>query len=257
MDTVRLLARADDAGLNETANRAIRSTAVQGIVRNISLMAPAPAIGDAAEVLGDLGERVDFGLHVTLTAEWENLRWGPLLPPGQLPSISRADGTFHYTVDELASAGPDPDELTSEVEAQLDRLTALGFSIGYLDEHMNVGAVEGLSAALADFCRRKGLVSHRDLLDSGSLHALDGWPGPGEHPGTELADHLSSLESGTYYLVGHPVFKTEEIEALRHRGEAPGLQVIPRNRQRRMFADIEIVDYCENRGIELIRYRSL
>lgn len=257
MDTVRLLARADDAGLNETANRAIRSTAVQGIVRNISLMAPAPAIEDAAEVLGDLGDRVDFGLHVTLTAEWENVRWGPLLPPKRVPSIRRGDGTFHFSVDELASGTPDPQEMVSEVEAQLDRLTALGFSITYVDEHMNVGEVGGLAPALAELCTKKGLVCHRDLLRSGSLRGLDGWPGPGEHPGTELADFLSGLEGGTYYLVGHPVFKSEELETLRHRGEAPGRQMIPRNRQRRMFADIEIVDYCENRGIELIRYRSL
>ena len=44
MDSIRLVTRADDAGLNKTVNRAIRSAANDGIVRNISLMAPAPAI---------------------------------------------------------------------------------------------------------------------------------------------------------------------------------------------------------------------
>lgn len=252
MDTIRLLARADDAGLNETANRAIRATAAQGIVRNISLMAPAPAIADAAEVLGELENRVDFGLHVTLTAEWANVRWGPVTKSA---SLRQNDGSFHHGVEGLS--GVDADEVVSEVTAQLDRLTRLGFPVTYLDEHMGVGSVGGIRTALAAFANEKGLRSHYELTDAGRLSALPNWPGPGEHPGTELADALSSVDAGTYYLVGHPVFKSEEMELLHKPGSPPGHEMTPRNRQRRMFADIEIVDYCENRGIDLIRYRDV
>ena len=98
MAGIRLVTRADDAGLNGAVNRAIRSAVNDGVVRNISLMAAAPAIEDAASVLGDLSKSVDYGLHVTLTAEWENPRWGPVLDGERVASAVRRDGTFHVTV---------------------------------------------------------------------------------------------------------------------------------------------------------------
>ncbi|MFW5846452.1 MAG: ChbG/HpnK family deacetylase, partial [Planctomycetota bacterium] len=40
----RLITRSDDAGTFRSANRAIRATCTEGMCRNISLMAPCPAI---------------------------------------------------------------------------------------------------------------------------------------------------------------------------------------------------------------------
>lgn len=256
MNSIRLVTRADDAGLNTTANRAIRSAVTQGIVRNVSLMAPAPAIEDAAEVLSGLGDTVDFGLHVTLTAEWDPVRWGPV--SGNAPgAFLRRDGTFHLKVNEIKTAAADAEAVLDEVKAQLDRLVSLGFEISYLDEHMLVGDVPGLGDALNEFARKNNLVSDRELRESGKLSAIPGWTGPAEHPGTELADHLSGVEPGAYLLIGHPGTKDEEMQLLRVPGGRPGDVVLQRNRERRMFMDIEIVDYCENVGITLVRYSQL
>ena len=256
MSEIRLVTRADDAGMHPVANRAIRDSVTHGIARNVSLMAPAPAIRNAFDLLGDLGDVVDFGLHVTLTAEWQTLRWRPL-SNGDALSFVRPDGTMHLTVAELAEAKPDLDEMMREVEAQYDLLTNLGFRLGYLDEHMRVGEVPGLADRLGAFARERGLVFNRGLLANGSLGPLPGWPGPAEHPGTELADHLAQTAAGTYLLVGHPATKDEEMHKIRHEGQAPGEEALSRNRQRRMFMDIEIVDYCENVGIELLRYSAV
>lgn len=256
MNGIRLVSRADDAGLNSVSNRAVRSAAREGIVRNISLMAPARAIEDAAEVLGPLGDTVDFGLHVCLTSEWESLRWGPVTANG-MPGLLRRDGTFHLRVDEIEAGKIEIAKVMDEVAAQYDRLTKLGFSLSYLDEHMLVGEVPGLAQALAGFAEEKGLVNDRLLLADGRIVLLPGWGGPGEHPGTELADHLSGVESGTYLLIGHPGTKDDEMQMVRKPGGRPGEIALARNRERRMFMDIEIVDYCENVGIELLRYSQL
>jgi hypothetical protein len=228
-----------------------------GIVRNISLMAVAPAIEDAASVLADLADNVDFGLHVSLTAEWESPRWGPVSDAQKIASALRRDGTFHVTVSDLAESMPNLDELLAEVEAQYERLTKLGFTLSYMDEHMLVGMVPGLADRLRAFGESKGLVPDRDLREAGTLMGLPGWDGPGEHPGTELADHLAEVDAGTYLLVGHPGTKDDEMQRLRLPGQRSGDVAIARNRERRMFMDIEIVDYCENVGIKLIRYSEI
>ena len=257
MAGIRLVPRADDAGLNATVNRAIRSSVNAGIVRNISLMAPAPAIEDAAAVLTELAGTVDFGLHVTLTAEWESPRWGSVLDPDRVRSALRRDDTFHISVSDLAETMPDADELMAEVEAQHAKLTELGFPLAYLDEHMLVGMVPGLAERLQQFAESRGLVVDRGLRDRGQIIGLPGWEGPEEHPGTELADHLAGTEAGTYLLVGHPGTKDEEMQRLRLPGQRPGDVATARNRERRMFMDIEIVDYCDNSGIRLLRYSEL
>ncbi len=256
MSEIRLVTRADDAGMHPVANRAVRDSVTHGIVRNLSLMAPAPAIRSAFDLLGDLGNVVDFGLHVTLTAEWQTLRWRALLDEGG-ETFVRPDGTMHFTVGQLAEAKPDLDEMMREVAAQYDLLTNLGFRLSYLDEHMLVGEIPGLAERLGAFAREHDLVCNRELLANGNFAPLPGWAGPAEHPGTELADHLAQTPPGTYLLVGHPATKDEELRNIRHDGQAPGEEALSRNRQRRMFMDIEIVDYCENVEIDLLRYSAV
>ena len=257
MSKIRLVTRADDAGISAVANRAVRDTVTQGIVRNISLMAPAPAIRSAYDYLGDLSDRVDFGVHVTLTAEWQNMRWRPLTGSDRSAGFVRKDGTMHMTVAGLSAMEPDLDAIMEEVSAQYDLLSNLGFDISYLDEHMNVGDIPGLAEHLEEFAREHRLISNRRLASEEALIWLPGWEGPGEHPGTELADYLSQTEGGTYLLVGHPATKDEEMQAFRLEGQSAGEVAIERNRERRMFMDIEIVDYCENVGIELLRYSDI
>ena len=257
MKGIRLVTRADDAGLNVTSNKAIRASVRQGIVKNISLLAPAPDIEHAAETLCDMADRVDFGLHLCLTAEWANLRWGAVSDPKIVASVLRGDLTFPATCDELSSGSPIVEEMMIEVEAQYKLLIDLGFTLSYLDEHMGVGSVSQLHQSLRDFAKERGLVYDRELIDSGIIGRLPEWEGPGEHPGTELADHLATVPAGTYRLVGHPAFKTDEMQELRFPGKPSGAHFLTRNRQRRMFADIEIVDYCENVGIETLRYSQL
>jgi len=257
MDTIRLVTRADDAGLNKAMNRAIRSAVKDGIVRNISLMAPSPAIEDAADTLLEFAHTVDFGLHLTLTSEWDSVRWGPIRESATVPGLVRRDGTFHLRVDELDAASPSTDELMGEVDAQYNRLKSLGFSLSYLDEHMLVGSVGALADGLRSFAVDHNLACDRALRADGTLSSLTDWAGPGEHPGTELADHLSGTDAGTYLLVGHPGTKDDEMQLIRVPGGRPGEVAVRRNRERRMFMDIEIIDYCANAGISLLRYSEI
>ena len=79
---IRLITRGDDAGSCEAANRAILEACERGVLRNVSVMVPGPAFEAAARLLADRPE-ICLGLHATLNAEWEEVRWGPVLPPDQ------------------------------------------------------------------------------------------------------------------------------------------------------------------------------
>ena len=255
MATIRLVTRADDAGLNHSTNRAIRAAVKQGIVRNVSLLATTPSIEDGSEVLADLDNTVNFGLHVCLTSEWRNPRYRPL--NGNVQSMVRDDGSFPSSLDELATHAPKADEITNEVTAQYEKLISLGFKLSYLDEHMSIGNIAGIADVLTDFAKAHELVYDRTLRNAQVISPLVGWQGPGPHPGTELADHLSSIPAGTYLVVGHPGFKSDEMQLLRHDAGDDYDALQERNRQRRMFADIEIVDYCDTAPVKLLKYSDL
>ena len=84
------------------------------------------------------------GLHVTLTCEWEYLRWGPLTAGA---SLRDADGLFKRTVAEALEG--DPDDAVVEVNAQIDRAQACGLELSYVDPHMGVSLVPAYEAACA------------------------------------------------------------------------------------------------------------
>ena len=134
MAGIKLVTRADDAGLNLTSNKAIRASVRQGIVQNVSLLAPGPYIEHAAETLGDLDGQVDFGLHLCLTAEWANLRWGAVSDPKNVTSVLRGDLTFPATCDELSAGSPIIEEMMIEVDhPRWGKAKQIGFPIKFSD----------------------------------------------------------------------------------------------------------------------------
>ena len=141
--------------------------------------------------------------------------------------------------------------------AQYERLCSLGFNIAYVDEHMLSGSITEVRDGIVSVASRESLIYDRELAESAAIGPLPNWTGPGPHPGTELADHLSATQPGTYLLVGHPGFKADEMQHLRFDWGGHDDILQQRSRERRMFADIEIVDYCENAGITLLRYTEV
>lgn len=244
---ITLYPRADDAGSSRAANRAILECVKHGIIKNISVMAPPYASEDAGDILKDLDKEFDvsFGLHITLNAEWDGVKWGPVSNPKDVPSLLGQDGYFpaltsHHTGRILLK------EALKECKAQLEKLRSLGFRLTYLDEHMGVGlySVPELHQALIEFAREEGLY-HVDVIESLPEIDLSG------DALKSLRNLLEQQPDGEYIYFTHPAFDDSELEPCYTTGVPKGK--IPRERaaETRLLCDPRTKALLEEKGIRL------
>ena len=132
-DARLVIISADELGLTRASNVAVYDALRHGEATSASLMVPAPWARDAAA--GYRGE--DVGVHLTLNAEWDTYRWGPI---SHSPSLRDGDGGFPRTIEDLWDHG-DIDEVRKEGRAQIERAIYWGFDVSHLDTH--VGALLG------------------------------------------------------------------------------------------------------------------
>jgi predicted glycoside hydrolase/deacetylase ChbG (UPF0249 family) len=253
--SIRLVTRGDDAGMCHTANIAIRDAAKYGILRNVSVMVPAPSFDEAAQIFSSM-PGVTIGLHVDLTAEWEHLRWGPVLSVDEVPTLINTRGYFFHSCEGLINSIASLDQMQAEVCAQLSKARKAGLEIQYLDEHMGVGRVNGLGEWLVEFCKAEGLICNRTLFQTARLHRL---PRP-DNTENNVESVISSLQltsAGTYLIVGHPAYLIQEMRAAYLPGQTPGIEAVNRDWQRRMFMEDSILDYCRQNNIIPISYADV
>lgn len=246
---IRLVTRGDDAGSCRSANLAIRACYVRGILRNTSALAPGPAVEHAAAVLREC-DGVCIGLHACITSEWDDLKWGPVLPARVVPSLVDKRGYFHATAREIYDQGFDPDEVMAELAAQLALLRALKLQVTYMDCHMGFNWLPGLEARLAAFAAKEGLI-----YSPAGITRLPGVAGTFASPVAALCAALTAARPGTYLCVTHPGYVRADMQRLGHPGNRN--VAVDRDWQRRMFMDPAVITCCAQHGITPIRYVDL
>jgi len=127
-DRVLVLSCAE-LGVFHAGNLAIYEALRNGSATTATLMVPAPwARGAAAQYRGE-----DVGVGLTLNAEHDLYRWGPIT---QAPSLLDGDGGFPRTAADLWDHA-DLDEVRRECRAQLERAIYWGFDVSHLDTHLD------------------------------------------------------------------------------------------------------------------------
>lgn len=202
MKDIRFIARADDGGSSHAANRAIAGAIRAGFIKNVSLMAPGTFIEEAAGLMAGR-KKVCFGLHATLNAEWDKVKWKPILPVEKCAGLVDRDGYFLADPVMFDQSVPPVETVMTEIAAQLDKLAGLGFAVSYIDSHMFAEAhIPGMDEAMADFAKRKGLIDHMYYY-----RLPPGW----ETMGGDLRGFLRKLASGQYFFAAHPAIYGEEM----------------------------------------------
>jgi chitin disaccharide deacetylase len=129
-----LILYADQAGLAYETSAAAEVALKKSQVQSVGLMLPAPWGLDFAQRADDL-EKYDVGLSLTLTSEYSNYRWKPILPAGDVPSLIDSDSYLWRTLTQFTASATSEDA-DREVQAQIQRAKAAGFEPSHLTPHM-------------------------------------------------------------------------------------------------------------------------
>ena len=185
-------------------------------------MIPAPWSRAAAKAYR--GE--DVGVHLTLNAELDLYRWGPIT---HAPSLLDGDGGFPRTVADLWEHA-DTEEVRRECRAQIERAILWGFEVTHLDSHMGamiqrpeffdvyldlalefrlplrLDADESQSTAGFPFrtlAREEGVLFPDHVMAVGT-----------DEPHGRLIDIINDLESGVTEICIQPAIDTPELREL-------------------------------------------
>ena len=253
-----LIVNCDDLGMCHSANEGVYSALRDGVATSATLMVPCPWAREAsARYRGE-----DVGVHLTLNAEWDLYRWGPITVG---PSLQGGDGGFPRTIADVWDHA-DLDEARRELRAQIERAILWGFDVTHLDSHMGT-----LQLCPEFFDVYLDLAVDFDLplrLSGRSTQDLVGFPfrDLAEAEGIVAPDHLmyysgvggraafesllADVQPGVTEIFLHPATDHSELRAL-----APDWE--HRVDDHRLLTSGELIEKLESAGITLIGWREL
>jgi predicted glycoside hydrolase/deacetylase ChbG (UPF0249 family) len=120
--------------MSHSSNMGAIEAVEKGVATSWSVMMPCPWVVETARYLKDHPD-VDSGVHLTFTSEWQVYRWGPLSGKQAVPGLVDGEGCFWRTVEDVTKHAS-PDEIETEIRAQIERAENLGMPITHLDTHM-------------------------------------------------------------------------------------------------------------------------
>jgi YdjC-like protein len=132
--TRALILHIDDAGMSLDSDRGVDKAITQGVANSLSVMMPCPWVPHMVKWL-KAHPGADAGLHLTLTSEWSNYRWGPLAGKPAVPGLVDSEGCMYESVAGVVKNAT-ADEVETEIRAQLDRARTMGFEPTHMDSHM-------------------------------------------------------------------------------------------------------------------------
>lgn len=220
-DARLVIINADGLGLSHAANAGTFEALRDGLATSASIMVPAPWAREAAyQYRGE-----DIGVHLTLNAEYDRYRWGPIT---HAPSLLDGDGGFPRTVDDLWDHA-DLDESRRELRAQVERAILWGFDVTHLDSHLGALqqrpeffdiyldlAVEfALPIRLSDASTERSIgFPFRNLAASEGVVFPDHFvPVPSIGSRQAIEEAVADLQPGVTELHVHPALDTPEQRA--------------------------------------------
>jgi chitin disaccharide deacetylase len=124
----------DDVGMSYDSNIGAIKAVEEGVATSMSVMMPCAWVPGFVHYL-KTHPNIDAGLHLTLTSEWKDYRWGPLSGKPTVPNLVDTEGAMWRSVEETAKHAT-ADEIEKEIRSQLERARAMGFEPTHMDSHM-------------------------------------------------------------------------------------------------------------------------
>ena len=257
---VYLIIRGDDIGSSHAANIACVQSYKEGIMKTVELMVPCAWFPEAVKMLNE-NPGLDVGVHITLTSEWENIKWRPLT---HAPSLTDADGYFYPTIWQrkdfpagtaLKEANWKIEEIENEMRAQIELAKRKVPHISHLTCHMGCS---GWDPKVREVFIRLAKEYNLDISPSEyGAKGTGGWQGAktAKERIKRFIKMLEGLKPGTYLFVEHPGLNTPEMRAIGHEGYYDVAQ--DRDAVTEIFTSPEVKRAINKLGIKLISYAEL
>ncbi len=267
-DARLLIINADDFGMCHDENEATVIGLTDGLFSSSTILTTCPWFEEAAD-FARANPAADLGVHLTLTSEWANYKWGPVLGTRAVPSLTDSRGYLWADVPQVY-ASDRLDEAEEELRAQIDKAIAAGIDVTHIDSHMGPLHLRAdyheIYARLArdyrlpirmtprSFMRRMGLGEILERLDSDRILYPDNFRA---HPAREVEKTeefwitiFRQLRTGVSEIYAHPALARSELLGCAHDAAQrdADFRFFTSERARRVIAD---------EGIEIIGYRKL
>jgi len=264
---IYLLVRADDIGLSHAANLACIDVFTRGICRSVELMAPCAWFPEAVQLL-HANPTYDVGVHLTMTSEWDNFKWGPI---SGAQSIVNAAGFFHTRYrkrddypDEIVFEGSawTPADVEKEFRAQIERVRKHIPWVSHLSTHMGILRDDAIRGPIFKEVVDR-LTTEYDLGVDLAAHGFERFRGFGENSQAlsaaekvqQLRQNLETLAPGRWIFVDHPAYDQPETRAIHH----AGYENVATDRQGVVDAwmDQQVLEIVVAHGIQLVSYADV
>jgi len=221
-----LIIRGDDIGFSHGANMGFVKSFQEGILSSAEIMVPPSWFNEGVNILKENPE-IEAGVHLTLTSEWMNYRWGPVGPIKNNSTIIDKDGYFYHRTEKnsvfdkifdsnycIARAKIDLEEVRIELKAQIEKAIEKIPWINHTSCHMGAAvATPELKHMVEELVKEYGLVPDWKFREISKEISL--WSVPAEEKIDSLIYYLNQMEPGRlYYLVVHPGINTPEMKAI-------------------------------------------
>jgi hypothetical protein len=258
-----VIVSADGLGVSHATTVGCYDALRAGGATSASLVMPGPWSRFAASQYR--GE--DVGVDLTLNAEHELLRWGPIT---QAPSLLDGDGGFPRTLLDVWDHA-DVDEVRRECRAQIERAVLWGFDVTHLTSHLatmqlrpelfdvylDMALEFGLPMRLADASDQLAVgFPFRELAEEENVVAPDRVVGVlggriGESPDASLAEALAGVGEGVTEIVLYPAADDAELRSYDQQADSSV-------RDARELGDATAVAAAVARaGVQLVGWRAL
>jgi predicted glycoside hydrolase/deacetylase ChbG (UPF0249 family) len=258
--SARLIIRGDDMGYAHSGNEALIKCYTEGIERSIEVIVPSPWFPEAVKMLAE-NPTVDVGIHLAITSEWDNEKWGPI---SDCPSLKDPDGYFYpmvfpnknYPGRSIKENKWTLKDVEKEWRAQIELGLRKIPRISHISAHMGCTNLDDSTRALAKRLAKEYKIDIDPMERGAKYVSYDGPKATSEEKVESFIKMLDKLEGGNIYLfVDHPGLNNAELQAIHH----IGYENVASDRQgvTDAWTSPKVKEAIRRKGIELISYKDL